>query len=391
MPLSDAAGSVFRQRQARLAAWLAQAGVGACIVDDFENQRTSTLRWLCGHPMDAVLFVFAKGKTVLVPWDVHMADQRSTVDQVIPYAEFKRSFRHAVIGVLESEGLRSTAAADAAGKVECAQRTSHLRRQELVSDLPGMEIIIREDGFESVIGRWRTIKDISEITALLKAAEITNAVVEKVENLLAAPGGADRLREVDIAQFLEREALSLGAEGMGFETLAAGPARSWAIHPFPAFSNGPFAAPGLSILDFGVKVDGYSSDVTITVARGKLSPEQEQMVGLVSKAYDAALKAAEPHAAPRAPAAAVDALFDSAGWKMPHALGHGIGLDVHEAPLVRNLDDTRDHGALLPGMVFTVEPGLYDPAHGGVRWENDVLMTEKGPQVLTRAKIIRMD
>jgi Xaa-Pro dipeptidase len=390
LPPSDPAGPVFRQRQARLAAWLAQAGVGACIVDDFENQRTSTLRWLCGHPTDAVLFVFAKGKTVLVPWDVHMADQRSTVDKVIPYAEFKRSFRHAVIGVLEAEGLRNTAAADTAAKVECGQRTSYLRRQELVSDLPGIEVVIREDGFESVIGRWRTIKDVSEIAALLKAAEITNTIVDKVERLLAAPGGADGLRELDIAQFLEREALSLGAEGMGFETLAAGPGRSWAIHPFPAFTSGPFAAPGLSILDFGVRVDGYSSDVTITVARGRLSPEQEQMIGLVSDGYDAALSAARPRGATRAPAAAVDALFDGAGWKMPHALGHGIGMDVHEAPLVRNQDDNKDP-VLLPGMVFTVEPGLYHPARGGVRWENDVLMTETGPEVLTMAKIIRME
>jgi len=389
LPLSDPAGPIFRQRQTRLAAWLAQAGVDACIVDDFENQRTSTLRWLSGHPTDAVLFVFAKGKTVLVPWDVHMANQRSAVDQVIPYTEFKRSFRQAVIGVLEAEGLRGTTPADEPRKVECGQRTSHLRRLELVTDLPGMEIIIREDGFESVVGRWRTIKDDSEIAALLKAAEITNTVVDKVEKLLEASGGADRLRELDIAQFLEREALSLGAECMGFETLAAGPGRSWAIHPFPAFTNGPFAAPGLSILDFGVTVDGYSSDVTITVARGRLGPEQEQMIGLVSEAYDAAVKAAKPRDATRAPAAAVDALFGGAGWKMPHALGHGIGLDVHEAPLVRNQEENKDP-VLLPGMVFTIEPGLYHPAHGGVRWENDVLMTETGPRVLTRAKIIRI-
>jgi Xaa-Pro dipeptidase len=373
-----------------LAAWLAGAGVDACIVDDFENQRTSTLRWLCGHPMDAVLFIFATGKTVLVPWDVHLANQRSTVDQVVPYTEFKRSFRQAVIGVLEAEGLRSSAASGARRKVECVQRTSHLRRQELASDLPEMEIILREDGFESVVGRWRTIKDVSEIAALLKAADITNSIVEKVEKLLAAPGDADRLRELDIAQFLEREALSLGAEGMGFETLAAGPARSWAIHPFPAFSSGPFAAPGLSILDFGVKVDGYSSDVTITVARGRLSQEQEQMIGLVTGAYEAAVMAAKPHALTRAPAAAVDALFDGSGWKMPHALGHGIGLDVHEAPLVRNQEENMDP-ALLPGMVFTIEPGLYHPAHGGVRWENDVLMTETGAQVLTKARIIRVE
>ena len=387
MRLSDPAAPVYRQRQARLTAWLAEAGIDACVVDDFENQRTSVLRWLCGHPMDAVLFVFATGKTVLVPWDVHLANDRSTVDRVIPYTDFKRSFRQAVIGVLEAESLGTSAAS--AARVEFLQRTSHLRRQELASDLPGMEILLREDGFESFISRWRTIKDASEIAAVLKAAKITNAVIEKVEKLLAAPKGADGLRELDIAQFLEREALSLGAEGMGFETLAAGPARSWAIHPFPAFSSGPFAAPGLSILDFGVKVDGYSSDVTITVARGRLTEEQERMIELVTEAYSTAVKTAKPGASTRNPAMAVDDLFAASGWKMPHALGHGIGLDVHEAPLVRNQDENKDP-MFLPGMIFTIEPGLYHPEHGGVRWENDVLMTETGAQILTRAKIIRV-
>jgi Xaa-Pro dipeptidase len=380
---------VFRRRQAQLAAWLAEAGIDACIIDDFENQRSNVLRWLCGHPMDAVLFVFANGKTALVPWDMHMADERSTVARVIPYTEFKRSFRQAVIGVLEAEGLSSPAASGARRKVEFLRRTSYLRRQELASDLPGMEILLREDGFESLIGRWRTIKDASEIAALRKAAEITNTIIEKVEKLIAAPGGADQLRELDIAQFLEREALSLGAEGMGFETLAAGPARSWAIHPFPVFSSAPFAAPGLSILDFGVKVDGYSSDVTITVARGALSETQERMIELVTEAYATAVQAAKPRASTRAPAKAVDDLFDASGWKMPHALGHGIGLDVHEAPLVRNQDENKDP-TLLPGMIFTIEPGLYHPAHGGVRWENDVLMTETEAHVLTKAKIIRI-
>ncbi len=74
---------------------------------------------------------------------------------------------------------------------------------------------------------------------------------------------------------------------------------------------------------------------------------------------------------------------------MPHSLGHGIGLDTHEAPLLRSLGEPGDP-ALLPGMVFTIEPGLYHPSHGGVRWENDVLMTEKGARILTRAKILRI-
>jgi Xaa-Pro dipeptidase len=388
--LSESAAAAFRRRQARLAAWLAESGIHACVIDDSAHQRTSMLRWLCGHPMDGILFAFAAGRTVLVAWDVNMANERSTVDRVIPYASFKRSFRQAAIGVLGEEGV-ATAAGESAPKkrVEFLEHTSHLRRQELVADLPGAEIVLRADGFESAIRSWRTIKEPAEIAAIQKAAEITNTLIERIEEMLVKPRRGAGLREIDAAQLLEREALSLGAEGMGFETLAAGPARSWAIHPFPSFSRGPFATPGLSLLDFGVKLDGYSSDVTLTVARGRLSTEQQRMLGLVADAYAAALQAARPGASPRAPAKEVDDLFAAAGWKMPHAVGHGIGLDVHEAPLLKNQDENADR-ALLPGMIFTIEPGLYHPEHGGVRWENDVLMTETGPQVLTRARIIRI-
>jgi Xaa-Pro dipeptidase len=387
---SDSSVDVFRGRQARLSAWLAESGIHACVIDDFEHQRASSLRWLSGHPMDALLFVFASGRTVLVPWDENMARDRSTVDQVIPYTEFKRSFREAVIAVLKADGGEPAVDGKAARrKVDFPARTSHLRFQELTGDLPDTEIILRTDGFETFIVRERTVKDAVELAAIEKAAEITNSIIEKITALLASPRGADGLREFDMAHLIEREALSLGAEGTGFETLAAGPSRSWAIHPFPACGGGPFAAPGLSILDFGVWVDGYTSDVTLTVARGKLTTEQECMIELVEEAYAAAVKAATRGASARAPAEKADAVFSAAGRRMPHALGHGIGLDTHEAPLLRSQGEGTDT-VLLPGMVFTIEPGLYHPEHGGVRWENDVLVTESGGRVLTTARIIRI-
>jgi Xaa-Pro dipeptidase len=379
----DASAAAFRARQAAVAGWLKQAGLHACVVEDFENTRSSSLRWLTGHPMDAVLVVFASGKTVLVPWDVNMAAERSVVGQVIPYTDFKRSFREAVIGVLRGNGTTT------GHRVEFPGRTSHLRWKELQEDLPGVEIVLRPDGVESFIGKKRIVKDALEIAAAEKAARITNELIDLITAALSARRGADGVRELDMAQLIEREALARGAEGCAFETLAAGPSRSWAIHPFPSFSAAPFATPGLSILDFGVKVDGGSSDVTITVARGKLSAEQEKMITLVEDAYNAAVVAARPGVSPQAPALAAEQVFSAAGWKMPHSLGHGIGLDTHEAPLLRSLGEPADP-ALLPGMVFTIEPGLYDPAHGGVRWENDVLMTEKEARVITRSRIIRI-
>jgi Xaa-Pro dipeptidase len=365
-------------------------GLYAAVLDDFENQRSNSVRWLSGHPMDAMLFMFATGKTVLVPWDVNIANERSIVDQVIPYTEFKRSFKEAVTGVLRENGVEAAVGGPRVRrKVEFPGRTSHLRFLELKDDLPGAEIILRTEGFESFVARARAVKDEWEIAAVEKAAGITNALIDAIADLLSLPGGRKDLREVDLAQLIERESLALGAEGLGFETLAAGPQRSWAIHPFPSCSAGPFGGEGLSLLDFGVKVDGYTSDVTLSLAVGRLSPEQDRMIALVEEAYHAAVDAAKAGASPQEPARKAERVFAAAGWNMPHALGHGIGLDTHEAPLLRSQGDNPDP-ALLPGMVFTIEPGLYHPRHGGVRWENDVVITGSSARILTRSRIIRI-
>jgi Xaa-Pro dipeptidase len=386
LPRSDRSRETCRERQARLAAWLSGEGLAACVLEDFEGARNRTLRWLSGQPTDAILVVFATGRSVLVPWDVNLANERAAVDRIIPYTDFKRSFREAVTSVLKENGP------DAGGGVrpraEFSSHTSYLRQRELAADLPGFEVVIRNDGLDASLARARAIKDAAEIAALEKASAITNSLIEAVEQMLASPQSAD-LREIDVAQLIEREALSLGAEGLGFETLAAGPSRSWAIHPFPAFSGERFGGPGLSILDFGVRVDGYTSDVTLTVARGALSPAQQRMIELVEQAYAAAVSAAVAGASPQEPARRADEVFAAAGLRMPHALGHGIGLDAHEGPLLRSQGESPDP-VLLTGMAFTIEPGLYDPAHGGVRWENDVLLAAEGPRVLTKARIIRL-
>ncbi len=385
----------FRSRQAALRAWLSDQGLFACVLDDFENQRSNSLRWLCGHPTDALLFVFASGASVLVPWDINLANERATADRIIPYTDYQRSFREAIIAVLRENGLPQQAAGpretdparDPRPRVAFPARTSHLRYQELANDLPGARVELSAAGFETFITGKRMVKDETEIASVRRAAGITNELVDLLEEIVR--GSGDGLREIDVAQLIEREAISRGAEGTGFETLAAGPTRSWAIHPFPTYSSGPFGGPGLSILDFGVRVDGYTSDVTMTFVRGPLSAEQERMIALVEQGYAAGLAALRNGIPSRDPALRVQEVFSAAGQKMPHSLGHGVGLDTHESPVLRT-HSSEEAQMLLSGMVFTIEPGLYDPRLGGVRWENDVLLTETGAAVLTRAKIVRL-
>ncbi len=366
-------------------------GVYAAVLDDFENQRSSTVRWLSGHPMDALLFLFASGKTVLVPWDVNIASERSVVDRIIPYTEFKRSFKEAVTTVLRENGVEAAVGGPRARrKVEFPSRTSHLRFLELTEDLPGAEILLRAEGFESFVARSRAVKDERGDRGHRESRrdhQHPDRARQRPRDR-HQPGERTCARSTSRSSSRGRRSHS-APKGSASSPSPPGPARSWAIHPFPSCSAGPFGGDGLSILDFGVKVDGYTSDVTLSFAVGKLSPEQERMIGLVEDAYHASMEAARAGLSPQEPARRAERIFSAAGWTMPHALGHGIGLDTHEAPLLRSQGENPDP-ALLPGMVVTIEPGLYDPRHGGVRWENDVLISEGSSRILTKSRIVRI-
>ena len=124
----------------------------------------------------------------------------------------------------------------------------------------------------------------------------------------------------------------------------------------------------------------------MTVAKGKLSPEQKKQLELVQKAYNECLKLYTPDHTIHEAAKRADYIFSQAKRKMPHGLGHGIGLEIHEYPRV----STKVSADLRfkPGMVLTLEPGLYDETLGGCRLENDVLITEKGNEVITHSRII---
>ncbi len=126
--------------------------------------------------------------------------------------------------------------------------------------------------------------------------------------------------------------------------------------------------------------------MTITVAKGKLSAEQKKQLELVQKAYDECLKLYKPGHTIHEASKRADYVFSKAKRKMPHTLGHGIGLEIHEFPRV----STRVPADLqfTPGMVLTLEPGLYDETIGGCRLENDVLITKDGNEVLTHSRII---
>jgi len=237
---------------------------------------------------------------------------------------------------------------------------------------------------EFVLG-LRAVKESAEIAVYRRAAAITDGLIDSLETAVRRGSIAT---ELDAALLIERECRSAGCEATGFETIAAGPSRSFGIHAFPAYGAGPFGTAGMSVLDFGLRLEGYTTDVTMSFVRGELGTEREKMIALVQRAYDETVAMCAPGVPTRAIAARADAIFAEAGWTMPHALGHGVGLEAHEAPAVRNREDNA--AVLAPGHVITIEPGLYHPELGGVRLEDDVLVTEAGHEVITHSRIVRL-
>jgi Xaa-Pro dipeptidase len=368
------------ERREKIYKWMETEKISLVMLRDAEGGRDSAVRWLSGQPGDALLFLSADRKSLLVPWDVNLARIYADADYMTPYADCGLD---AVTALAAAADFLKVSAG---GKIEIPAATSYPDFLNYVDKIQEFNIICRRDGLKAEIEALRAVKDAEEVAVYRELSAITNCVIGAVTDGVRDGG---LLTETDAALFIEAEARKRGCEGTGFTTLAAGAERSFGIHAFPPFSAAPFAGPGLSILDFGLVYRGYTSDVTMTFARGPLSKKQEKMLALVEEAFGLAVSKVKDGASCRAIAQAVDTLFRRTRLSMPHGLGHGIGLDAHEAPYLRSRGGEGEW-RLAPGMIFTVEPGLYDPVEGGCRLENDVLLTEKGAELLTRSGIVRL-
>lgn len=371
--------NAFKARREKLAATLAERGMAIAVIEDTEGRRDPSIRYLSGHPGDALLFVTADARSLLVAWDVNMAAKMASVDQTAPYTDFGRSPFNAVAGALERLGIPKGSTVDLPSSTPYPLYVKH------VETCPDYDFACVEESSKETLVNMRAIKDQAELDLYRKVSAITDQVMDAIEAQVKS--GAFKT-ESDVALFIEKELRAKGCERTGFDTIAAGPSRSFGIHAFPSYTGAAFGTEGMSILDFGLVLDGYTSDVTMTFVRGKLEGKRADMVALVQKAYDEAVAMCAPGVKSRDIALRVEAIFAQKDYVMPHGLGHGVGLEAHEMPAV----NTRDSNTwvLAPGHIITIEPGLYDPELGGVRLENDVLITEKGHEVLTHSRIVKL-
>jgi len=232
---------------------------------------------------------------------------------------------------------------------------------------------------ERLIERLRLIKDAAEVATLREGAARLSRVAVRLRDF-ARPGRS----EVEVAASIDGALRGEGFERPAFETIVASGPNAALPHARPG-TRRLLDGDGV-VLDFGGVYDGYCVDLTRTVQVGPWTPDFRRMFDAVAEAQAAAVAAVRPGARASAIDQAARGVLErhGLGEAFGHATGHGLGLEVHEEPRIARPVT----GALDPvveaGMIFTIEPGVYIAGVGGVRIEDDVLVTAEGCEVLTR-------
>jgi Xaa-Pro aminopeptidase len=228
----------------------------------------------------------------------------------------------------------------------------------------------------SIVELLRSVKDGNELALMAEAALTGCKLFEHILGLMR-PG----IAEVEVAAELEYQARKLGAEGMSFETIVAAGSRS--AMPHGRATSAPLPRRGFVTMDFGIIHKGYCSDMTRTVFLGKPKPEERKVYEAVLEAQENAVHAVAPGASCAEVDEAARSVLRREGLAefFTHSTGHGVGLEIHEPPRVGAGQTTR----LEPGMVITIEPGIYLAGKFGIRIEDIVAVTGSGGQVLTPA------
>jgi Xaa-Pro aminopeptidase len=225
-----------------------------------------------------------------------------------------------------------------------------------------------------MVEQLREIKDRGEVQEIRRAVQ----VAQRAFQVVRAQMTPDQTEQLAAAE-LEYQIRKFGGEGCSFPPIVAVGPRAALPHARP--SERRIAASDFVLIDWGARAAGYASDLTRVLVTGKISPKLQRVYGVVLTAQSRAIAAIRPGMPVCDVDAAARAVIADAGFGkyFGHGLGHGIGLEIHEAPRLAVGQSQR----LRPGMVVTVEPGIYLPGWGGVRIEDDVLVTRDGHEVLT--------
>ena len=219
----------------------------------------------------------------------------------------------------------------------------------------------------------RSVKDASEIALTREAVKIQQQAFKDLMNYIK-PG----MTELQAAAYLEYRMMDMGASGPAFPSIVGAGANASLPHYRP--STAKLQKNNILLVDWGARYQGYHSDMTRTIALGKMPAKVQEIYKIVHEAQMAAIAAIGPGKTCKEIDDIARNIINNAGYekRYRHGLGHGIGLQVHEQPRLGGASED----VLEPGQIITIEPGIYLPGIGGVRLEDDILVTKKGHEVL---------
>jgi Xaa-Pro aminopeptidase len=366
----------YLTRQTKLSSALRQAGLDALLVTHLPN-----VRYLCGFTGTAGALLLQSGarspKATFYTdgrydQQAHeeVQDARVVIGKRAAFTDACEGAHKAKIGVLGFEAEHLSYGA-------YKQLADILNRKNDSYGQTARDVVRGKARLKPMIGlveELRVIKDAEEISQI-RASVLLAASLFQTALSVIKPGVA----EAQIAGELELQARRAGAEKMSFDTIVAAGARSALPHGRASAQAVP--GEGFIILDYGVILAGYCSDMTRTVHVGPVSRTHRRMYNAVREAQLASVKAVRPGAETGEVDRAGREVLKKAGFDafFTHSTGHGVGIEVHEPPRLARGQTQK----LVPGMVVTIEPGIYIPDEGGVRIEDMVLVTETGHEVLT--------
>jgi Xaa-Pro aminopeptidase len=336
------------------------AGVEAILITDPANRR-----YLSGFTGSAGTLIISHDRALLAT-DFRYYEQVKTQAPNFELVELQNDLADVLADVMGDLGIRRLAFESQ--NVTVAQFDQW--RSALADD-------VELAATTGVVEALRAIKDEQELEDLRRAIELTDAAYAHIAEFIQ-PGMTER----QIAWELEQFVRSRGADKLAFVTVAAGPNGAM---PHAVPSERPVQIGDPIVMDMGALVNGYHADFTRTVALGRGGDKYQMIYNVVREAQKTALQAIRPGMTGREADALARDVIQKAGYGefSGHSLGHGLGLMVHESPWVSHRP--RGNSILEPGMVVTIEPGIYLPGEFGVRIEDVALLQKDGLQVLSKA------
>ncbi|MBL0386472.1 aminopeptidase P family protein [Tumebacillus sp. ITR2] len=354
--------SIYDVRISRIRDWMKERNVEVVLVTSPPNVFYLTGFDCHPHERFMALCLYASGTEALfVPTLEKEAAEKSGFSRIVTVSDTDNPM----------DKVRDVVGDGPFGSLAIEKQHLTVARLEQLQTVFGTEPTVAA---EDLLLGMRLQKDEAEIAIMKKAAEIADRGVEAA--IRAIEVGRT---EAELVTIIESTMKSLGASGTSFSTLVLTGEKSALPHGTPgtrAIQAGDFV-----LLDLGAVYEGYCSDITRTVVVGEPSDEQLIIYEAVLAANLAGIAATKAGLPAKVVDAAARQTIEGFGYGefFTHRVGHGLGIEVHEFPSMHGNNEQE----LVPGMVFTIEPGIYLPNIGGVRIEDDVLVTENGVEILT--------